>query len=881
MMDRSVGGCAALILALCMPASAEMLDVGGGFKAGGRNGLPIGWGYNYYEGYRPLASVWVSESSSVGEMTLSNVVGRSGSAVVTTNRYPAVKGEIVRISCEVRGKGAVVIGLDHYAAGGVWNQPSDARSSKTLPVTEEWRRHEFDLHVGNGKAKTVSVALSVGCAKGDEISIRNLSAEILHLLRTGALDFVSVRRYYEDTFERELPERLVQPEIVRGAVSDGLLTQTCRGRYQVSGVTRLAEVRDIPRPLERNSYFLGEFRIYAVSPDADIAYCFKTEGGVVPICLPRSVYGLSMPVDVGFHIGVHGEYAFSVTSLIDGRKRFVEGESAVFQHCGEQFRCALTLLPTNGTGTAFAELDNIVFGEDQGVVRQRNLPARSVPEPAFDPQQRGWKLAFEEEFDGPAGTAFDTNKWFISYWDASTKRFSRTNNGLTRLDGNGHLSIAADYNPGSTNLMCGPALNSVQTWCYGYFEARVRFTKNNGWWSAFWLYGASNTYATEDGSEIDIFEDYNTRQLRKKGEPAPLALDHNLHVSYGSIRDLKSYNRNSLPPGAVDEFHTIGCKWTPFEISYYLDGKLLKNAVRDADPGVVTFDAFHENAVRAPLHVKLSAHIMRSWGNRDLSECTFPECYLVDWVRVWTYPEENQPSVRWKTADDKILYNEGDQIVLEVDAEGKSAISEVYLFDDGAFVASCKSRPWRFCVPFTRDYFEDETCFMTPGRQRVKPKWDQILHVFTAYARDQHGRIGAVMEPRRALNAAVVTNAPGVRSVQELPGHLKTGAPQGKYIPWFETGRVRTLETDVALGGRYRLTMAYRSGCDFPNKVLVLVDGSIAASINAPCAPNHDWDLDLHSDPVEVELSAGRHHIALLSIGSICLGDIEVERVLK
>lgn len=870
-----------LALTLCTSAKAEVLDVGGDFAAGGRNGLPLGWSFNQYKGYRPFADVTVAPSASGGVMTLSNVTGRSGTAVVTTNRYPAVKGEKVRISCEVKGRGTAIIGLDHYADGGVWNISADVRSRRKLPVTEEWRRHEFELHVGDGKAKTVSISLSVGCARGDEISMRNLSAEALHLLQTGGLDFVSVRRYYEDTFERPQPKRPVQPEIVRGPVSDGLLTQTHRGRYRVSGSTCLAEVRDVRAPRKDNSCFLGEFRLYGISPDTDVAYCFRSESGEVPVRLPRSVYGMSMPVDVVFHAGIRGEYAFSVTSLVDGRKQFHSGASKALRPGMERFTCALTVLPTGKTGKGFVELDNVVFGEDQGIVRQMELPKRKAPEPTFDPKERGWRLVFEEGFDGPAGTSFDTDKWFISYWDPSIKWFSKTNNGLTRLDGNGHLSITADFIPGTTNLTCGPPLQSVQTWCYGYFEARVRFTRNNGWWSAFWLYGASNAYATEDGSEIDIFEDYNTRQLRKKGEPAPLALDHNLHVSYGSIRDLKSYNRNSLTPGSVDDFHTIGCKWTPFEITYYLDGKLLENAARGADPASVTFDAFHENAIRAPLHVILSAKIMRSWGNRDLSECKFPESYLVDWVRVWEFPREGLPSVRWKTANDRILYKEGEQIVLEVEAEGDSPVSEVYLFDNGAFVASRTTRPWRFTVPFTHDFFEDETCFMTPGRQRVKPKWDRIMHVFTAYARDEKGRVGVVGDSRWALNAAVERAAPGVRSVQRIPGRLRTGPEPGKYIRWFETGRVRTLETDVMADGKYSLTLAYRSGCDHPNRVVVLVDGSPVASISAPCAPDRDWDANLCSDPVDVSLGAGRHRIALLSIGSICLGDITFERKAK
>jgi hypothetical protein len=96
-------------------------------------------------------------------------------------------------------------------------------------------------------------------------------------------------------------------------------------------------------------------------------------------------------------------------------------------------------------------------------------------------------------------------------------------------------------------------------------------------------------------------------------------------------------------------------------------------------------------------------------------------------------------------------------------------------------------------------------------------------------------------------------------------------------MPWFETGKIRAFETDVQAAGKYWLTLAYRSGCDYPNKVVVFVDGAPAARIETPCAPNHDWETDLLSKPAEIDLPAGRHRISLLSIGSICLGDVTVE----
>ena len=133
-----------------------------------------------------------------------------------------------------------------------------------------------------------------------------------------------------------------------------------------------------------------------------------------------------------------------------------------------------------------------------------------------------------------------------------------------------------------------------------------------------------------DGMEIDIYEDYYLHG--NPGTQAPRVLDHNLHLQNG--KTLKSYNYNSPKMGSLDDFYVIGCKWTPFEISYYLDGKLIKSSASHSPYNSVTFDAFNHGTGIVPLFVTLSGQETKSFAG-DPKAGVFPDSFTADYVRVY------------------------------------------------------------------------------------------------------------------------------------------------------------------------------------------------------------------------------------------------------
>jgi beta-glucanase (GH16 family) len=497
-------------------------------------------------------------------------------------------------------------------------------------------------------------------------------------------------------------------------------------------------------------------------------------------------------------------------------------------------------------------------------------------------------------------------KWWFAPWAKHPEK-------KVALDGEGHLTIKCDFIPGTTNLTAG-GIWSAQGFRYGFFEAKVKFTKNSGWWAAFWLYGRSNTNPGVDGSEIDIFEDYYTRSATPAGPHRPI-LDHNLHVSVG--RALQSWNYKSELPGTLDDWYVIGCKWTPFEISYYVNGQLMSSKANHSSYDSVTFDAKNHAALNAPLHILFSGCIMHGWGRRDTRGFTFPEYFKIDHVRVWEYPKDDPalPKVAWRgaAAGERVIVKEGEKVAFEAEIEPsaatKSPIKEAYLFDCGHPVATRTAPPWRFEIPLTEEYYRT-TRYMAPGRSGKSPPWDRITHCFRVYVRDEAGKIASTDEVRYRIPAAGAGAAgtPWKGKAHAVPGtilpwqfdeggrevghHSLTAAPRTKgrllrkdtafdcrkaTVMQLKTGEWMNYTVNVATGGTYRATLSFGTGNKFPNKVLLIVDGMNCGEFDCPWPGKWNWAAR-KAPPIEgLKLDAGQHTITLAPIGYLSVGTLTID----
>ena len=476
------------------------------------------------------------------------------------------------------------------------------------------------------------------------------------------------------------------------------------------------------------------------------------------------------------------------------------------------------------------------------------LPGVS-PDDAFDPDAAGWKLVFSDDFDGLEGAPPDEAEWEVL-----------RRRDTARLDGKGCLAIACDFGKKATNKLESASVWSRRAWRYGYFEARLRFTKNNGWWSSFWLYGWQHRNPSEDGSEIDIYEDPHTRH--KTDGKNPVAMSHTLHL-YLDDR-LKSFSAVSRNGFDIDDFHTVGCKWTPFEISMYVDGRR-----------TATFDAFRCGTISTPLHAILSGCIMREWGARDTTGFRFPEYFLVDHVRVWEYPRAaDAPRVSWREKGGAFTRNEGDVLEFALDVASKRRVKAVHFFDSGCYLGSRTSPPWRFEIPFSEEGFGRGRLLET-GSQGVPPDWRRLLHSFRALAVDEDGAVGETAFPVRHVLSPADAGASGPSAVQKIPGPVAfSDAPDGWRAKIGTNDRI-ACDVDVAEDGVYEGTLTFGSVRDDHHKFFVLVDGRHVATVR--CPPGKSYERR-KSPPVRLRLSAGRHRLVFVPVGFIFAGPMEFRK---
>ncbi len=248
------------------------------------------------------------------------------------------------------------------------------------------------------------------------------------------------------------------------------------------------------------------------------------------------------------------------------------------------------------------------------------------------------------------------------------------------------------------------------------------------------------------------------------------ALDHNLHVF--ACGTLRSWNYGSQLPGNVDDWYVVGCKWTPFEVSYYLNGKLIESEANHNPYNSVTFDPFNHAAGYVPLHAILSGCCGKSGG--DPTKGKFPESFFVDYVRIYEYPHDSDPVVRLTKSRTK------PPLSSSLARNWISRRTSNRRANPGRKSSRCTSStaarywitaPLRPTVSTSKSRRITTTARISSSRDAlgIRPDWDRGLHAFCVFAQDENGNVG------RSENVVRLLRKHGRPAVPR-----KTGATAGR-----------------------------------------------------------------------------------------------------
>lgn len=464
-----------------------------------------------------------------------------------------------------------------------------------------------------------------------------------------------------------------------------------------------------------------------------------------------------LPADFLLGGDSRGSYVLQINSLADSSSRSFRGSDGFFSNW-KSMKSFLCVSPEKKGVKMETVLDNFLTGTAVADTRELRVPFTIRRESSFDPVKAKWPLVFADEFNGDK---VDESKWKFS--SEKGKKFASVKNGI--------LTITADWTPDKKRLQ-SVSLWSRKKYLYGYFEAKVRFRKESGWWSAFWLCTPSPHNPYMNGFEIDIYEDYYLSRKVKNG-PYGKTLDHNLHVNAAGV--FKSFNYNSRLPGSLEDYYVVGCKWTPFEISYYLNGKIMRSEARHSPYDSVTFDPFHHGNCLKPLHAILSGCCGRSGGDPKLG--TFPDHFNVDYVRIYAYPQKDLPAVTVKTdCKEDFILDAGSTLHFNIRAKAAegSSVKTVYLMDSGYLLDFKTAPPYKFALPLTREYF-DTTQYVRPGRSGQRPSFEGQLHAWSIMVQDSKGRVTHTEPLIRFVAASSRKSTPYQGKARPVPGTVWMG----------------------------------------------------------------------------------------------------------
>lgn len=248
-----------------------------------------------------------------------------------------------------------------------------------------------------------------------------------------------------------------------------------------------------------------------------------------------------------------------------------------------------------------------------------------------------YQLAWQEEFDGPAGAPPDPKNWAPLH--LGPRRDAINVEEAARLDGEGHLRItttrldapvSAPASQPATQAISQPTSQPAPKFVYhtgmistqgkyepryGYLECRYQAQQQPGHWSAFWLQtptmGNPMGAPAAAGVEIDVQEYLATPKYKDK-------VQHTLHWD-GYGKEHKSKHVEKVVPGLGAGFHTFGVEWTPTEYIFYTDG---------VETGRMT-EAVSQRSEYLILSVEVG-----NWAD-DIAAAKLPDAMVVDYVRVW------------------------------------------------------------------------------------------------------------------------------------------------------------------------------------------------------------------------------------------------------
>ncbi len=241
------------------------------------------------------------------------------------------------------------------------------------------------------------------------------------------------------------------------------------------------------------------------------------------------------------------------------------------------------------------------------------------------PTPVGYRLVWADEFNASGESLPDTSKWWYETGDGGWGNHElqdyvsggQYQGEKLALISNGTLKIIAKKIAGKVRSI---RMNTVESWTYGYFEARLKLCTGKGTWPAFWMMPKNFKTWPGDG-EIDIMEEVGYH---------PNYVSSSIHCNAYNHPKGTQKTHEFLLSTAQTEFHTYAVEWTADYLRFIFDGEEHLRFANDGKGNYDTWPFFN------PFYLKLNLAWGGDWGGAEgIDETALPATYEVDYVRVF------------------------------------------------------------------------------------------------------------------------------------------------------------------------------------------------------------------------------------------------------
>jgi beta-glucanase (GH16 family) len=247
-----------------------------------------------------------------------------------------------------------------------------------------------------------------------------------------------------------------------------------------------------------------------------------------------------------------------------------------------------------------------------------------------------WNLTWSDEFDSPSPSGINLNKWTAevggSGWGNKELQFYTNDARNAFLNGKGSLVITALKQKlgqidtcwyGECRYSSGRLITKKKfAQKYGKIEARAKIPFGRGIWPAIWMLGNDiDSVGWPACGEIDIMENIGSE---------PSVVHGTIHgPGYSGQNGLGGSYKLKEGERFSDEFHTFAVEWEPWEIRWFVDGKMYqRRAVADL-PKEARWVFDH------PFFIILNVAVGGNWPGAPEATTKFPQTMEVDYVRVY------------------------------------------------------------------------------------------------------------------------------------------------------------------------------------------------------------------------------------------------------